>query len=139
MLSAAPVVREQWRIHDSLRSLQPARQQGCVELAHLAFAQLCMQGAQSRPTLGNEQATAGIAIQPVHEFQIRIAAPGTQHLDGALPDTAAPVHREARRLLARRNLTTATLLTVVDDHDEAVRDAALATLMWRGVPIPTSA
>lgn len=42
-------------------------------------------------------------------------------------------HTAARRDLARRNLSTSTLLTLVDDHDEVVRSAARATLERHGV------
>jgi hypothetical protein len=42
-------------------------------------------------------------------------------------------HTAARRELARRNLTTATLLTIIDDQDDEVRWAARATLERRGV------
>lgn len=42
-------------------------------------------------------------------------------------------HALARRELARRNLPTTSLLTLVDDSDEAVRTAARTTLERRGV------
>lgn len=79
-----------------------------------------------------------LATDPDEQVVLNLLSVVDPHREAVQRIFAGP-HREARRLLARRNLTTATLLTVVDDHDEAVRDAALATLMWRGVPIPTSA
>jgi len=42
-------------------------------------------------------------------------------------------HTLARRELARRNLATSSLLTLVDDSDEMVRTSARATLERRGV------
>jgi hypothetical protein len=42
-------------------------------------------------------------------------------------------HREARRMLAGRNLRTELLLGLVDDTDHEVRNRAMATLARRGV------
>ena len=42
-------------------------------------------------------------------------------------------HTKARRELASRNLTSESLLLVVDDEDDQVRESALATLGRRGV------
>ena len=42
-------------------------------------------------------------------------------------------HTRARRELAQRNLTSETLILLIDDHDHEVRTPARATLERRGV------
>jgi len=42
-------------------------------------------------------------------------------------------HTRARRELAQRNLTSETLMLLIDDHDHEVRTSARATLERRGV------
>lgn len=76
-----------------------------------------------------------LATDPDEEVVLNLLSKVDPHREANLHLLAGP-HQRARRELARRNLTTETLLTVVDDADAVVRTAARATLERRGVLAP---
>ncbi len=71
-----------------------------ITLLHAAVTQQFMQRAQGAASLGNEQATAGVAVQPVYELEVRRIRTGRpQRLDDAVGETAAAVHGNPGRLV----------------------------------------
>lgn len=73
-----------------------------------------------------------LASDPDEQVVLNLLDNVDPHREANLAILAGP-HRRARRELARRNLTTATLLTIVDDADPVVRRSARETLEQRGV------
>ena len=70
-----------------------------VALLELPFAQQLVQRAQRAALAGDEQAAAGVPIQPVHELQGLIGTQRAQRLDHAVAQAAAAVNRDARGLV----------------------------------------
>jgi hypothetical protein len=70
-----------------------------VMLLHRALAQQRMCQPQGRPRSRDEQASAGVTIEPMHELEGFLRAQRTQRLDGAEREPRAAVHREACRFV----------------------------------------
>ena len=59
-----------------------------------------MQVAQDGPPLGDEQTTAGLAVEPMHELELlELGMHRAQRFDHAETDPAAAVHSDARGLI----------------------------------------
>ncbi len=63
------------------------------------LAQQRMQGSQRRRIPGDEQTTAGVAIEPMGQFQALSRSQGAERLDHAKADAAAAVNRDTRGLV----------------------------------------
>ncbi len=98
-LAALPQPRQHRRIDGLVSEPPPAGDQRGVVLLHPALAQQRMQHAQRRSRARHEQATAGIAVEPVGEFEWLFRPQRTQRLDRAEGEPRAAVHGEARGLV----------------------------------------
>ena len=73
-----------------------------------------------------------LAIDPDEQVVLNLLSQVDPHAEANHFILNGP-HTLARRELARRNLATSSLLTLVDDSDEMVRTSARTTLERRGV------
>jgi hypothetical protein len=92
-------------------TLPPAGHQGQVTLADRAAAQGLVKGAQPAAALGQHQAAAGFAIQPVPQFQGRAGAQQAHGLDDPVGQAAATVHGQPRGLVEHQ-----VVVVLVDDR-----------------------
>src|SRR5689334_17640694 len=58
-----------------------------------------MERAQGAALPGDEQATAGLAIQPVHELEFFFGSHGAERFDDAEAEPAAAMDSDTRRLV----------------------------------------
>ncbi len=71
-----------------------------IALVDPALAQQRMQRPERAAALGDQQASRGRAVEPVHELELRELGPKRpQRLDAAERDARAAVHREPGRLV----------------------------------------
>src|SRR5882672_1176778 len=100
-LAAAAMLGLQRYVDALFTELPVASNQGEIALLHGAVADQRMQLAERLAIARDQQAAAGVAVQPMHEFQ-RFARPlGPQRLDDAKAQAAAAMDGDARRLVER--------------------------------------
>ncbi len=77
--------------------------QSQIGLAGFALAKLILQRLQGTFLFGDQQKTAGFAIQPMNQFkETGVRARSAQLLNHPEADTAAPMHGHTRRLVQRQ-------------------------------------
>ncbi len=128
-LAAAALFGHQRGIHGSCPARPSPDQQGEVAFVHRAIAKLCMQVPQCRCPLRDQEAAAGIPIQPVGQLE-RAARPAgnAQEFDGAEADAAATVHGKPRWLVQHEQVG----ILVQDKGLDPVRANPAG---WRGVEL----
>ena len=77
---------------------------GFVGLDHVAALQLALQLEQGLAVKGEQQAAAGIPVQPVHQLDLAVRTQDAQGVDGPETQTRARVHRQPRRLVEHQQV-----------------------------------
>jgi hypothetical protein len=102
-----------------------------VTLFHLATAQLGVQIAQHRSALCDQEASAGLAIEPVDQLELlELWMYGPQRFDHAEADTAATVHGDSGGLVDDDEVP------VLEDHGAGDEFAERLRRRLDGVGLP---
>jgi len=104
-LATAPFVCGEREFDALVAELPVAAHQRQVPLLDPSFAKLRMQIAQRAAALRDQETTAGLAIEPMHEIELAELGPcGAQRLDHTVRQAAAAVHGESGRLIDRHQI-----------------------------------
>ncbi len=105
-----------------------------VALLHAAFAQQLVQPAQGTAFLCDQQYAGSLAIQPVHQFEIRcIRTHRAQRFQTFEMTAAAPVHRHAGRFVDRQQPGIFENDPVLQLPENAIRRRRIARLFGIGL------
>src|SRR5688500_3981787 len=132
-LAEHPFVGGKLELDALVAELPVAADQREIALLDSPFAQLRVQIAKRRATLRDQETSARLAVQAMHEIEFtKLGACRPQRLDHAMRESAAAVHGEARRLVDRNQVRV-----LVDDrvcHRELQLAAWSRTLDGIGPP-----
>ncbi len=119
-------VGAQRHIDALLAELPLAFDQREIALLDPPFAQQRVQRAQRRGLARHQQQAAGVAIQPVHQFEIFLRTRGAQGLDDTEAHATAAVHGDTRRLVDHQQLRI-----LVHDGVAHARNQRFRRAPWR--------
>src|SRR5450755_3124619 len=108
-----------------------------IALLKLSLAQQCMHCAQSTRLARNDETTARVAVEPMHELQGVLRPQRTQDLDDAEAQATAAVNRDSRGLVDHEQaliLDDNRLAQALEERPRNTRWCALRLDPHRGNP-----